>query len=105
MRDLRFEFRVSGLGYEVSGIRFRASSFGDLAERGHGPSIVLVMARVRQNGESSSINSVISNRGRNQVSREVAEDHGERFGIRVSGIMFRVSYPRMTWFLPLKPQT
>jgi len=26
-----------------------------------GPSIVLVMARVRQNGESSSINSVISN--------------------------------------------
>ena len=31
------------------------------AEWGHGPVIVLVMARVRQNGESSLINSVISN--------------------------------------------
>jgi len=30
-------------------------------ERGHGPIIVLVMARVRQNGESSLLNSVISN--------------------------------------------
>jgi len=29
------------------------------AERGHGPIIVLVMARVRQNGKSSLINSVI----------------------------------------------
>jgi len=32
------------------------------AGRGHGPIIVLVMARVRHNGESSLIDSVISNR-------------------------------------------
>ena len=41
-------FRGASLGARLSGVK-------------HGPIVVLVMARVRQNGESSFINSVTSN--------------------------------------------
>ena len=42
-------------------VHLRGASFGTRTELGHGPIIVLEMARVRQNGESSLMNSEISN--------------------------------------------
>ena len=58
-------------------------------ERGHGPIIVLVMARIRQNGESSLINSVISDEGGTPYTFTCGRDVKDRAG-RTTGYIYSV---------------
>ena len=55
--------RVISIVYFVSRVRKARNQ----TERGHGPIIVMEMARARPNGESSLVNSVISNQGSSQA--------------------------------------